>query len=69
MREGCRDLSMERALMVHGITDAFGTREPRRFAQGRRVRIVERAIRARVEPRLWPELPLGAGVDFCEEEI
>ncbi len=61
MREGCRELSMKRILMVHGITDAFGTREPQRFTDGRCVQTVE--------PRLWPELPLEAGVDFCEEEI
>jgi len=60
---------MKRALMVNGITDAFGTCEPRRFAGGRRVQLMERAIRARVEPRLGPESPLEVGVDFCEEEI
>jgi len=60
---------MKRVLMVNGITDAFGTREPRRFAAGRLFQMVERAIRDRVEPRPGPELPLEAGADFCEEEI
>jgi len=60
---------MKRALMVNGITDAFGTCEPRRCAEGRRVQIMERTIRDRFERRRWSELPFEAGVDFCEEEI
>jgi hypothetical protein len=55
---------MNRVLMVNGITDAFGTREPRRFAEGRCVQMMARAIRDRVDPRLWPELALDPGVDF-----
>jgi hypothetical protein len=55
---------MKRVLMVNGITDAFGTCESRRFAEGRCVPMVERAIRGRVDPRLGSELALDSGLDF-----
>ncbi len=60
---------MKRVLMVNGITDAFGTCEPRRLAAGHCVPMVERAMRGRVEPRRWSGMPFGAVIDFCEEEI
>jgi hypothetical protein len=55
---------MNRVLMVNGITDAFGTCESRRFAEGRCAPMVERAIRGRVDPRLWLELALDPDLDF-----
>ncbi len=60
---------MKRVLMVNRITDALGTCEPWRFAAGRCVQMVERAIRERIEPRLWSELTFDVVVGFCEEEI
>ncbi len=60
---------MKRVLMVNGITDAFGTCEPRRFAEGRCVQMVEQAIRNRVELIRWSELSFEPRVDFSEEEI
>ncbi len=60
---------MKRVLLVNRITDAFGTCGPRRFAAGRCVQIVERAIRERIEPRRWSELAFDAVVGFYEEEI
>ena len=60
---------MKCVLMVEDIGGAFGTCEPRRFAEGRCVQMVERVIRDRVGPLLWSELPFEAGVELCEEEI
>ncbi len=60
---------MKRVLMVNGITDAFGTCEPRRLAAGHCMPMVERAIRNRIEPRRWSELAFDVVIGFCEEEI